>query len=67
MQQAIGQLVWYPVGKIKVLCKVKDVKIVYGQPRFLIYPLSGEGEEWKELSSLEPFVAPKVTVPVTRR
>jgi hypothetical protein len=54
MESAIGSPVLLPVGDITVLCIVKDVKIAWGKPRFLIKPLGGFGEKWVEITTIRP-------------
>jgi hypothetical protein len=55
MSPAIGKQVYYVDGSFRFTCLVKDVKMGYGNARFLISPISGFGEKWVELSHLEPF------------
>lgn len=54
MQSAIGKPVLFEAGSLTFVCLVKDVKVSYGQPRFLIVPLGGTGERWVEFSSIAP-------------
>lgn len=56
MQDAIGQMVMFvATDSLKFACRVADVKMGYGKPRFLIVPLSGIGEQWVEFTSIEPM------------
>jgi hypothetical protein len=55
MQEAIGKPVFYDADALQFACWVKDVKIGYGQPRFLIAPMAGTGERWVEFSSIRPM------------
>ena len=55
LQQSIGKLVYYRGGEIRFLCRVLDAKEEFGRVRLLITPIAGEGEQWREFSSLEPF------------
>jgi hypothetical protein len=62
MSPAIGKQVYYVDGSFRFTCLVKDVKMGYGNARFLISPVSGFGEKWVELSHLEPM---RIEHPVT--
>jgi hypothetical protein len=55
MTEAIGKPVYFVAGNLKFACSVLDVKIGYGQPRFLLQPMAGVGERWVEFSSIEPM------------
>lgn len=55
MTDAIGKSVYFTAGNFKFACWVKDVKVGWGQPRFLIIPFAGTGERWVEFSSIEPM------------
>jgi hypothetical protein len=46
LSQYIGQNYIYKVESISFNCTVKDVKISYGQVRFLIAPVDGNGFIW---------------------
>ena len=35
-------------GNVIVYCAVQDVKIAWGKERYLVSPVSGEGEIWVE-------------------
>jgi len=59
MARAIGQEVYFVAGTLKFLCRIKDVKVGWGNPRFLIVPVSGNGERWCEFTSLSPVVLEK--------
>jgi hypothetical protein len=53
---AIGQQVYFnPNSGLSFLCMVKDAKISWGKPRFLIQPVSGKGTQWVEFSSISPI------------
>jgi hypothetical protein len=73
MQGAIGQSVYFTSSEgFKFACWVKDVKIGYGQPRFLITPMAGSGEKWVQFSSIESIQSGEVsrlskTTEVSRR
>jgi hypothetical protein len=42
----IGQTAVVQFGAIKVNCKIVDVTTVWGQERWQVEPLSGEGRVW---------------------
>jgi|GEM_PF-2946704 hypothetical protein len=54
LNKTIGKTVMFSAGALSFTCYVKDAKIGYGQPRFLIQPVAGSGERWVEVSSLVP-------------
>jgi hypothetical protein len=55
MQAAINKYVWLKVDTLRVLCMVDDVKVSFGQPRFLIRPIAGNGSQWMEIGRLEKY------------
>ncbi len=57
LQAAIGKPAYYVAGDLKFLVTVKDAKMGWGKPRFLIQPVAGHGEKWVEFSSIEPVQA----------
>ena len=59
MARAIGQEVYFVAGTLKFLCRIKDVKVGWGNTRFLIVTVSGNGERWCEFTSLSPVVLEK--------
>ena len=59
MQRAIGQQVNYESHGLMFRCTVKDVKVGWGKPRFLIAPVSGSGETWVEFSTITPIKLPQ--------
>jgi len=61
MQEAIGQKVYFVAGTLKFLCDVIDVKVGWGQPRFLISPVEGYGSRWVEFSSIEKVQTNQLT------
>lgn len=38
---------------MRVLVVIKDIKTSYGKDRFLVTPVAGEGEVWREQVSLK--------------
>lgn len=44
----IGQEGRVRYGALSFDVVVKDVKVTYGRTRYLVSPVVGEGEEWKE-------------------
>ena len=59
MQKAIGQPVIYESHGLRFVCVVRDVKVSYGQPRFLITPMMGTGETFVEIGTISPMPADK--------
>ena len=57
MQKAIGQTVLYKSHGMKFVCVVRDVKVSYGKPRFLITPMAGQGETYVEYTTISPMPA----------
>lgn len=49
MLPAIGANVSVRFESITVDCVVRDVKNSWGQPRLLVVPVSGSGNQWVEL------------------
>ena len=49
MMPAIGASVIVRFEQLHIGCTVKDVKNSYGQPRLLVVPLTGTGEQWVEM------------------
>ena len=45
---------WYfVVGTLKFLVTIEDIRNWYGNPQFLIKPVSGTGKKWESASNLE--------------
>jgi hypothetical protein len=57
MIPAIGARVLVRFETLQIECTVVNVKNSWGQPRLLIQPVAGNGEQWVELG--------RVTVPAT--
>ena len=55
MAQAIGKPVLYESHGLQFVCVVVDIKVSYGQPRFLITPMKGKGETWVEIGTISPM------------
>jgi hypothetical protein len=55
MLPALGARVFVRCETLQIECTVKNVKNSWGQPRLLVAPVSGSGEQWVELG--------RVTVP----
>ncbi len=53
----------YRINGLQVRVKIVDVKLSYGQTRFLIQPVAGTGEVWVDQSSV--VVDSWCTVPPT--
>jgi hypothetical protein len=66
MQAAINKYVWLKVDTLRVLCMVDDVKVSFGQPRFLIRPIAGNGSQWMEIGRLEKYEKAQPVIPDTR-
>ena len=62
MQKAIGQPVLYESHGLQFVCVVRDVKVGYGKPRFLITPMTGKGETWVEYATISPMPKDKNTL-----
>ena len=52
MIPAVGQTVMVACESMRVACLVQDVKMSYGRPRLRVRPLSGEGDQWIEMTRL---------------
>lgn len=52
---SIGKPVLFTAGDLKFVCIVRDARISFGKPQFLIRPCLGYGERWVEFSSIEPY------------
>ena len=55
MAQAIGKPVLYESHGLQFVCVVVDIKVSYGQPRFLITPMKGRGQTWVEIGTISPM------------
>ena len=55
MAAAIGKPVLYESHGLQFVCAVVDIKISYGQPRFLITPMKGKGQTWVEIGTISPM------------
>ena len=53
MQPAIGSKVRVQFEKITVDMYVQDIKHVYGNTRYLVSPLHGDGQQWIESSRIK--------------
>jgi hypothetical protein len=52
MIPAVGATVLVACEQMNIACAVRDVKMSYGRPRFLVRPLAGNGEQWVELQRI---------------
>ena len=52
LMQAIDKEVYYNVDTMKILCIVKDVKLVWQKPLLQLVPVAGTGSKWVALSSV---------------
>ncbi|MGA2890332.1 MAG: hypothetical protein ABSE51_19990 [Terracidiphilus sp.] len=52
MMPALGATVTVRFQQLHLNCTVKDIKNSYGQPRLLIAPISGSGEQWIEMGRI---------------
>ena len=46
LAQYIGKKGSYQIGDLSIQVEVLDAKVSYGQTRYLITPVSGEGSRW---------------------
>jgi hypothetical protein len=58
MQKAVGKEVWLRFQQLNIRCKIADVKMSYGRPRLLVWPVAGMGEQWVELDRVVAVDAP---------
>lgn len=56
LEKYIGKKVKVNLGGLMVLVTIKDVRNFYGNDRFLITPVEGSGEVWKELTNLKDLL-----------
>jgi len=49
MIPALGARVLVRCEAMQIECTVKNVKNSYGQPRLLVAPVAGSGEQWVEM------------------
>lgn len=54
MTPAVGQRVSVRFEELRITCQVRNVKSSYGRVRLLVAPESGSGEQWVEMSRLNP-------------
>lgn len=59
MIPAVGHTVGLRSGVLIIDCRVLDVKMSWGKPRFLVTPCQGQGEQWVKMSSLQQSVSQK--------
>jgi hypothetical protein len=52
MEKYVGKKGYVYLEGLKVEVRVLDVKSSYGKQRFLIKPMAGEGQVWKEQVTL---------------
>ena len=53
ISQYVGKKAYIQVGGLTTEVVVKDVKVSYGHTRFLVTPVSGNGEQWVESVALK--------------
>lgn len=53
IQEFVGKKGWIELGGLEVGVEVKDVKNTYGRDRYLVSPISGQGEVWVEKVNIE--------------
>lgn len=46
IKEFVGKRAFLPVGEIKVMVKITDLKVSWGHERVLVSPISGKGEAW---------------------
>ena len=56
MGVAIGVAVMYQSGELSFACVVTDAKNAYGQVRVQITPMTGDGSQWVNASSVRALV-----------
>lgn len=54
MTQAIGSQVEVRMEAFSVLCDVLDAKSAYGNVRYLVRPVAGNGEAWVDSGRCSP-------------
>lgn len=56
LSAAVGQKAILEDHGLEFFVTILEVKVTYGQARFLVRPDAGRGRRWVELSTLRPFV-----------
>lgn len=59
MIPAVGAKVLVYCESLGIECRVKDVKMSWGKPRFLVTPIAGNGEQWVEMGRIRTPALPE--------
>lgn len=53
IKEYVGKRAFLPIGEIRVMVKISDIKVSWGHERVLITPVSGEGKQWVGTEKLQ--------------